>query len=44
MSETGDDRDVRDAPLTGTLSFVLVMGVVFAIGWLGMFLLLKDRW
>ena len=44
MSETGDGRDVREARLTGTLRFVLVMGIVYAIGWLGMFALLRDRW
>lgn len=34
----------HEAPLVGTLRFVFVMGAVFAVLWLGMFLLLKDRW
>ena len=38
------DRDPHDAQLVGTLRFVFVMGAIFALGWLGMFLLLKDRW
>ena len=34
----------NDAPLIGTLRFVLVMGVTFAVLWFGMFALLKGRW
>lgn len=33
-----------DAPLVGTLRFVLVMGISFAILWFVLFWLLKDRW
>ena len=36
--------DQNEAPLTGTLRFVFVMGIVFAALWFGMFLLLKSRW
>jgi len=36
--------DGGDAPLIGTLRFVLVMGLVFALLWFGMFALLKGRW
>ena len=35
---------VGDPLLVGTLRFVFVMGACFAIGWLLMFALLKDRW
>lgn len=38
------DRDKTDTPLPGTLGFVLVMGLVFLAGWIGLFLLLKERW
>ena len=34
----------EDEPLPGTLTFVLVLGVSFAILWFGMFMLLKARW
>jgi len=37
-------KDDGDAPLTGTLRFVMVMGSAFALLWLGMFLLLRGRW
>jgi hypothetical protein len=33
-----------EAPLTGTLRFVFVMGAAFAIAWLGMYALLRARW
>lgn len=33
-----------DAPLVGTLRFVFVMGITFAILWIGMYWLLRDRW
>jgi len=33
-----------DAPLIGTLRFVFVMGVTFAVLWLGMYALLRARW
>lgn len=36
--------DDADAPLVGTLRFVLVMGITFALLWFGMFALLKGRW
>jgi len=39
-----DEPEAQDAPLIGTLRFVMVMGVTFAVLWLGMFLLLKGRW
>ena len=44
MSESGEDHGVREANLVGTLRFVMAMGFLFALGWLGMFLLLRDRW
>ncbi|HTU82184.1 MAG TPA: hypothetical protein VMF61_08650 [Candidatus Acidoferrales bacterium] len=44
MSQSHEEHGAGEAPLTGTLRFVFVMGVAFALGWLGMFLLLKDRW
>lgn len=34
----------QDEPLPGTLAFVLVLGVTFAVLWFGMFALLKARW
>ena len=34
----------EDEPLPGTLTFVLVLGVSFAILWFAMFMLLKARW
>lgn len=34
----------EEAPLVGTLRFVFVMGIAFAIGWLGMYVLLQERW
>lgn len=34
----------QDEPLPGTLTFVLVLGVTFAVLWFGMFMLLKARW
>lgn len=33
-----------EAPLVGTLRFVFVMGVTFAVLWLGLYLLLRERW
>jgi len=33
-----------EAPLIGTLRFVLVMGVTFAVLWFGMYVLLRERW
>ena len=33
-----------DAPLIGTLRFVLVMGGSFLILWLAMYALLRVRW
>ena len=33
-----------DAPLVGTLRFVIVMGVSFLILWLGMYAVLLRRW
>ena len=44
MSNGHDEGDSHDAPLTGTLRFVFVMGITFAVLWVGMFLLLRDRW
>ncbi len=38
------DRDKTDVPLPGTLGFVLVMALGFLAGWIGLFLLLKERW
>lgn len=34
----------EEAPLVGTLRFVLVMGVAFLIAWLAMYALLRGRW
>lgn len=34
----------EDEPLPGTLTFVLSLGVAFAILWFAMFLLLRARW
>jgi len=34
----------RDAPLPGTLWFVLGMGIAFVIGWFSLFALLAERW
>jgi hypothetical protein len=33
-----------DAPLVGTLRFVLVMGASFFVLWLAMYALLRHRW
>ncbi len=33
-----------EAPLIGTLRFVFVLGVAFALAWLGMYALLQARW
>jgi hypothetical protein len=33
-----------EAPLIGTLRFVLVLGVTFVVLWLGMYALLRGRW
>ncbi len=33
-----------DVPLPATLQFVVTMGVLFLIGWFGLFMLLKGRW
>ena len=40
--KNGDSQ--QEAPLVGTLRFVFVMGVTFAVLWLGMYLLLRERW
>lgn len=34
----------EDEPLPATLTFVLVMGAVFAVLWFLMFALLHERW
>lgn len=34
----------EEAPLVGTLRFVLVMGVTFAVLWFAMYFLLRGRW
>jgi hypothetical protein len=36
--------DEKDAPLPGTLRFVMVMGVCFLVGWFLLYLLLQERW
>jgi len=38
------DGPEKDAPLVGTLRFVFVMGATFAVLWLGMYWLFRDRW
>jgi hypothetical protein len=37
-------KESEEAPLVGTLRFVLVMGATFALLWLGMYVLLRVRW
>lgn len=37
-------RVISEPALVGTLRFVFIMGASFMIGWLLMFVLLKDRW
>jgi len=37
-------KSEEDAPLVGTLRFVFVMGMAFAILWFGMYLLMRSRW
>ena len=44
LSKLVSDQGDKDAPLIGTLRFVFVMGATFAVLWLGMLLLLRDRW
>jgi hypothetical protein len=34
----------RDEPLPATVFFVFTMGIVFLLGWFGMFVLLRERW
>ena len=36
--------DDADAPLVGTLRFVMVMGISFVLLWFVLFALLKGRW
>jgi len=36
--------DDADAPLVGTLRFVMVMGVSFVLLWFVLFALMKGRW
>ena len=36
--------DSGDAPLVGTLRFVFIMGISFAILWFVLFALLARRW
>jgi hypothetical protein len=33
-----------DKPLPATLAFVIVLGSAILVGWILMFMLLKDRW
>ena len=33
-----------EAPLVGTLRFVLVMGATFAVLWFALFFVLRERW
>ena len=37
-------HDSNDAPLVGTLRFVFALGALIAVGWIGMFLLVRSRW
>ena len=39
-----NDPGQKDPPLVGTVRFVFVMGIAFAILWLGMYALLWSRW
>lgn len=34
----------EEAPLVGTLRFVFVMGIIFALLWIAMYVLLRVRW
>jgi hypothetical protein len=38
------EQHVEDEPLPATLTFVLTLGVSFAVLWFGVFLLLRARW
>ena len=38
------DGSHQEAPLIGTLRFVFVMGLTFAALWLGLYVLLRERW
>lgn len=38
------DGPQPEAPLVGTLRFVFVLGVTFAVLWLALYLLLRERW
>lgn len=34
----------HDEPLPATLTFVVIMGVTFAVLWFGLFVLMRERW
>jgi hypothetical protein len=34
----------RDEPLPATTLFVFGIGLLFAVGWFAMYVLLRDRW
>jgi hypothetical protein len=34
----------KDPDLPATMTFISIFGAIIAIGWIGMFLLLRSRW
>jgi|GEM_PF-6032846 len=42
--ENGPPQEPAETPLPATLTFVLLLGVTFAVLWFGVFMLLKERW
>jgi hypothetical protein len=38
------DHKIPDVPLPGTLWFVLVMGICYAVGWFALYELMRSRW
>jgi hypothetical protein len=38
------EEETHDVPLPGTLWFVLVMGVCYAVGWLALYEVMRSRW
>lgn len=43
-SDEASVAHTEELPLVGTLRFVFLMGMTFAILWLGMYALLRERW
>jgi hypothetical protein len=44
MNHDPSGPESPEAPLVGTLRFVFVLGVTFAILWVAMYFLLWERW